>query len=320
MTSKLSIIIPTHNRHDSLLRLLQSINRQEIDFSLFEVIVVTNLFDSTLEDILKTANYHYALKIESSHNMGANAARNKGIAAARFDYLLFLDDDVEILNRSYLSSIINLSWDDKLAAIGGGYLLGKTASIFETVYHQIAMGWLNNQDHSQERSLLLGGNTIYNRRLLKGKLHFDEKIQFGGTETELNMRLLQEGYKLRFDSRLNVLHHCSLTFILFIKKAYYQGRGKQRINDSFTITRFSLEHKTLFSHFLHAIYEDVFYFGICVEERNVKKIIHFILKWRVGFSLISLSFILVSLFFPLPLMGLSVIYIDIWDRLIGEDP
>ena len=46
---KFLIVIPTHNRHQSLINLLRSIEAQGLDHHEFEVIVVTNLKDKYLE-------------------------------------------------------------------------------------------------------------------------------------------------------------------------------------------------------------------------------------------------------------------------------
>jgi hypothetical protein len=39
----------------------------------------------------------------------------------------------------------------------------------------------------------IGGNTLYNKKILSHLLLFNEYITFGGAETELNLKLFQAG-------------------------------------------------------------------------------------------------------------------------------
>ena len=89
-----SIIIPTHNRCNQLLRCLEALNMQTYDPDMFEVIVVVDsCTDNTAQKVLEFISM---LKIEilshSGHN--ASASRNLGIKKAKGEVLIFLDDDI----------------------------------------------------------------------------------------------------------------------------------------------------------------------------------------------------------------------------------
>lgn len=92
-----SIIIPTYNGSKFLERAINSVLEQ--DFNNFEVIIVDDgSLDSTPEIIARwTTRFPETIIGLSQHNSGPGAARNRGAQAASGYYLLFLDDDDELI-------------------------------------------------------------------------------------------------------------------------------------------------------------------------------------------------------------------------------
>lgn len=83
-----SVIIPTHNRREYLLSCLASVAAQRHRAD--EVIVVDDgSTDGTLEALADAEG----VSVMCQANAGPGAARNRGAAAARCDYLVFLDSD-----------------------------------------------------------------------------------------------------------------------------------------------------------------------------------------------------------------------------------
>ncbi|MFP4003172.1 MAG: glycosyltransferase family 2 protein [Alphaproteobacteria bacterium] len=90
---QVSVVLPTFNRGAVLMRALQSVLGQT--FSSLEVIVVDDASaDDTAQRVaaLDDPRVRY---IRHSHNRGAAAARNTGIAAARGPWIAFQDSDDE---------------------------------------------------------------------------------------------------------------------------------------------------------------------------------------------------------------------------------
>lgn len=317
--SGLSVIIPTHHRLESIRRLIHSISLQKIDFNLVEVIIISNFKDRALEDYILHHQFPFKILLDTTHQQGVNIARNRGVTHAVYDLLLFLDDDVEMDSRDYLQHILLLDWSTGVAAIGGQYVLNSQASVIDQVYHQIAMGWFMDQDFSQNKVLLLGGNTVYNYYLLGKELQFDESIVFGGAETELNLRLLSKGYQLSYHPQMNLIHNTSLNFSSFVKKAYLQGRGKGLAGEQMAKDHFLSEPRGFVPSFLYLIYRDFFYLGKCLAMRKTEALIGFfiyLLKWRIVPLPLALILICLGLFFPLPLVGISVLYIEYWNEFL----
>lgn len=93
----ISVVIPTHNRADLILRAVSSVQHQT--YRDLEIIVVSDgSTDGTNELITKIADEDERIRlIAYSPSQGGNTARNLGIKAAKGEYIAFLDDDDEWL-------------------------------------------------------------------------------------------------------------------------------------------------------------------------------------------------------------------------------
>jgi glycosyltransferase involved in cell wall biosynthesis len=90
-----SIIIPTYNRKDSLLRLLRSLEQQTFPMGRLEVIVVD---DGSMDDTPTIVNlqFPFTFRYLQQKNQGATAARNYGAKTSQAEILVFIDDDITI--------------------------------------------------------------------------------------------------------------------------------------------------------------------------------------------------------------------------------
>jgi glycosyltransferase involved in cell wall biosynthesis len=86
----ISVIIPTHNRAETLPRALDSVLAQS--FAATEIIVVD---DASSDDTQTLISKHYpqARYLRLPENLGVSAARNRGIALARGQWIALLDSD-----------------------------------------------------------------------------------------------------------------------------------------------------------------------------------------------------------------------------------
>src|SRR4051812_32537771 len=88
----LSVVVPTRNRHTTLRRTLASLAAQTR--SDFEAIVVDDASSEPVDLAGAIAPEQLTL-IRNPTNLGAARSRNAGIAAARGQWIAFLDDDDE---------------------------------------------------------------------------------------------------------------------------------------------------------------------------------------------------------------------------------
>ncbi|RCK75877.1 MAG: Beta-1,3-glucosyltransferase [Ignavibacteriae bacterium] len=86
-----SVVIPTYNRADTIMRSLNSVFSQT--FQEYELIVVDDGSTDNTYEIIKDLDPR--LKIISQQNQGVSAARNNGIRASKGKYIALLDSDDE---------------------------------------------------------------------------------------------------------------------------------------------------------------------------------------------------------------------------------
>ncbi len=87
---EITVIIPTHNRRDTLARALDSVLAQTLEPA--EVIVVD---DGSSDDTRNLVAGYPQVRYLYQGNAGVSSARNLGIDAARGEWLAFLDSDDE---------------------------------------------------------------------------------------------------------------------------------------------------------------------------------------------------------------------------------
>jgi glycosyltransferase involved in cell wall biosynthesis len=171
MEKFVSIIIPTYNRAYCLETAIDSVLAQTYPY--FELIVV----DDGSED--KTENL--ALKYKSDityirqENKGPAAARNKGVQAARYDLLAFLDSDDRFTEKKLEVQIRAMQENP-------AYLISHTQEIWyrkgrilnQKIRHRKNGGDIFNQ--SLELCAVGMSTVLLHRRIFERYGHFDEEF------------------------------------------------------------------------------------------------------------------------------------------------
>lgn len=114
--ASISIVVPTYRRADMLTELSHALVPQLRDG--VEVLIVDNCPDGSAREtvagfVADHAHFYYLHEPQS----GVVHARNAGVAGARGEYILFLDDD-EVPSKNWVAAFSNLAKQDVMAAFG----------------------------------------------------------------------------------------------------------------------------------------------------------------------------------------------------------
>lgn len=115
-----SIIIPTYNRSDVILRSLETWTKQTLTTDEFEVIVVDNNSTDNTAKLIQNfitdkPNFHYLLETQK----GSTHARHCGAKMAQSDILIFCDDD-GLFNSGCIEAVLDVyKQNTDVAAVAG---------------------------------------------------------------------------------------------------------------------------------------------------------------------------------------------------------
>lgn len=102
----LSVIVPVYNVEQYIRSCIESIYKQGLSESSFEVIVVNDgTQDNSMEAIRDIIQCHANITIIEQTNQGLSVARNNGIAQAKGKYILMLDSD-DLLTEGVLTPLL----------------------------------------------------------------------------------------------------------------------------------------------------------------------------------------------------------------------
>ena len=200
---KLSVVVPTRNRRDLLVRqTLPAIFEQDFPPDEYEVIVVVDGSTDGTIDALRGLNPPCALQILEQPGRGPSAARNAGVAAARGEVVLFLDDDI-ICGPGVLKQHVEAHvGPDPVVAYGSISLApGTPASILKyanEAWYKNYYGALDAQAGLQwPKDVYLISNSSLRRATLLACGGFDEHLP-AKEDYELGFRLWKMGIRFQY--------------------------------------------------------------------------------------------------------------------------
>jgi len=117
-----SLVIPTHNRRDSLRRVLEALARQTTPADKYEVLVICDGCTDGSAAMCRALTMPYRLRVlEQTPNQGPAAARNRGVREATAPIILFIDDDV-VPEPTLIAEHLRLHAQDEQAVVIGTLL------------------------------------------------------------------------------------------------------------------------------------------------------------------------------------------------------
>jgi glycosyltransferase involved in cell wall biosynthesis len=225
---KFSIVIPAYCRPDCLSACLESLQHLDYPKVEFEVLVVDDGSEPPLSASAMTLPAGIQVYfLRSPQNEGPAAARNRGAAQAKGDYLAFIDDDC-LPRPDWLLNLEKELTNSPESLIGGGIRDGlpwnpysaASASIFECVYRHY-----NSNDGSAR---FLGSGNIGIPAALFRRIGGFHPAFRTSEDREFCGRCIASGIHLAYAPDAVVVHKEPIGFLSFWRRHFGYGQGSYR--------------------------------------------------------------------------------------------
>lgn len=218
----ISIIIPNKDHIDDLEKCIQSI-LNKTTYDNYEIIIVEN--NSTEE-----ATFTYYNKLEKSKRIkilywkdefNYSAINNYGVKHAQGDYILLLNNDVEIINKEWLNEMLMLAQLEDVGAVGA-----KLYYSDDTIQHAgiiIGIGGVAGHSHKylprdsfgyvgrlrviQNVSAVTAACLLVRKSIFEEVGGLDEGYKVAFNDVDFCMKILEKGYKNVFTPYAELYHY-----------------------------------------------------------------------------------------------------------------
>lgn len=225
-----SIIIPTKDAVDVLSRCITSIYAKTT-WPYVEVILVEN--NSTND-----ATFAYYKTLQAAHNnlrvcvcktggvFNFSRVVNAGVAAAKGEYLLFLNNDTEVITPNWIERLLSTFAYERVGIAGAkllfanntiqhaGVVLGSNLWSPQHVYSGIDAayeGYAHMNVYNHEQRAVTGACMMMPRRVYDECGSFDESLPVNFNDTDVCLRVRAHGYTIVQRSDTQLYHHESVS-------------------------------------------------------------------------------------------------------------
>jgi GT2 family glycosyltransferase len=226
---RVSVIIPSKDNPAVLSNCIHSL-REQTEYRNFEIIVVDN--GSNDKNKKKILQMRHQLKEEYSFHylyrpmaFNFSAMCNLGAKEAAGDYLLFLNDDMEIAREDWLSVMAGKAAKDYVGAVGAKLLYPDSDKIQHLGITNIHLGPAHKLQFSSDKkvyyhginrcavnvSAVTGACLLIRKEVFEEIGGFDERLEVAFNDVELCFHLLKAGYKNVCCNQTFLYHHESLS-------------------------------------------------------------------------------------------------------------
>ena len=249
-----SIIIPNKDERDTLEKCLNSIYTKST-YSNYEIIIVEN--NSTKEE---TFEYYQGIDgknhtrvIYWKDKFNYSAINNFGVRAAKGDYLLFLNNDVEVITPGWIEELLGTCQrrevgivgarlyypDDTIQHAGIVVGIGGIAGSLFVGMKRNRSGYLHKAALMQDLSAVTAACMMVSRETFEHAGGFEEKLAVAFNDVDFCLKAGQTGYLVVYDPYVELYHYESKT------------RGTEDTNEK--VRRFQSEIEYMRSHWTDII-------------------------------------------------------------------
>jgi GT2 family glycosyltransferase len=258
---KISIIVPSRDRKDLLDACIRSIF-ERTTYPDYEVVIVDNgSIEPETKRLYETFEREFTglSIVEAPGPFNFSRLCNLGASHSVGAFLVFLNNDTEVLQENWLENLLDLARQPETGAVGANLLypdgclqhagvvlgFGGVAGHFEEGAAADFPGWLRGLQAPREVSAVTAACLMVERRKFEAVSGFDEfNLPVELNDIDLCLRLSARGWGAVCDGRTRLRHHCSAS------------RGGRRIR----LQRVYEKERTYFRNkWFHLIRDDPFF-------------------------------------------------------------
>ncbi len=205
---KLSVIIPTHNRPETLRNTLVALGEQTLPADRFEVLVVDDGSAENHRVPLRAFRESFDFTLIEKEQGGLAAARNRGAERAAGEILHFLDDDVMPARETLEQHLESHAAESEPVAVVGSLPFPRHVKLNAFLWYIERSGHYDLYKHPRKYPggkppmPPMNGNSSISRELFFKIGKYDESFrQYGSEDLELGYRLARSGVRFVYNPR-----------------------------------------------------------------------------------------------------------------------
>ena len=217
MFIKPSVVIPAYNAESVIQHCLDALERQSIDRTKFEVIVVD---DGSTDNTAAIVSANNSCKLIRQDNQGPAAARNRGANEAQGNVVIFIDADCEP-SSSWLDEMLKpFEKEDNLTAVKGAYKTRQTSLISRFTQIEFEYKYTKLVKHEYV-DFIDSYSAAFKKDVFLKMEGFDTSFPTACAEdADFSFKLAKSGYKIRFNPKAIVYHTHPFKLGDYLKRKY----------------------------------------------------------------------------------------------------
>lgn len=220
-----SIIIPSKDNPEILKQVTSSINNLTTGVT-YEIIVIDNGSNDEnkikIKCILEDAKATY---IDAPQEFNFSRICNQGVAAAKGQYLLFLNDDIEVRDSKWLSKMMAYAIKPHVGAVGAKLYYPESKVIQHCGITNLRLGPVHKLQYKEDTHVyydhmndvdrdvlgVTGACLLIRRDVFDEVGGFDEDLRVAFNDVDLCYKLYEAGYSNVVVNTTHLWHHESLS-------------------------------------------------------------------------------------------------------------
>jgi glycosyltransferase involved in cell wall biosynthesis len=209
-SAAVSVLIPTHQRRETLRAALESLARQSVDAGAYEVVVAADACSDGTQEMVHSLEVPYELRRVEPRGRGRSAAVNAALAAARGEVAIVLDDDMRVVPEFVERHRAHHPPGSRRCVLGAVPVELEEGSPHAARYVKARfdrhLSRLSDPAHLALPRSFYTGNASLRAEVLSEVGGFDESFGvYGNEDVELSLRLRKAGVELGFDPEAKAL-------------------------------------------------------------------------------------------------------------------